>query len=65
MRAFVSASAAAALEFAEAGNVRGAERVLKRADRIARSLAPRDRLLQHAKRTIRVAARRARQRRRR
>jgi hypothetical protein len=45
--------------------VRSAERVLKSADRIARSLAPRDRLLQHARRTIRVAARRATLRRRR
>jgi hypothetical protein len=63
MRAFVSASAASALELARAGKVRSAERVLKSADRIARSLAPGDRLFQHARRTIRVAARAATQRR--
>jgi hypothetical protein len=60
MRAFVSASAAAALEFAAAGKRRTAERMLERVRGIARTLEPKDNLHRRATGTIKTELRRAR-----
>jgi hypothetical protein len=58
-RGFTSASAAAALAFAEAGRTVRAMRVLDRVTTVVRKLQPRDKLLKHA----RTAVRRAREKR--
>jgi hypothetical protein len=60
MRAFGSASAAAALEFAEAGKSASAERMLNGVSRIGRTLEPKDRLLRQARTAVRTALRRTR-----
>ena len=51
-RAFVSASAAAALALARSGDSAGARRMLKNAAPAASTLRPKDKLIQHARRLI-------------
>ena len=51
-RAFVSASAAAAVELAKGGNRAGARRMLKNAAPVALMLRPKDKLLEPARRLV-------------
>lgn len=59
-RAFVSACAAAALQFADNGDRSGARRILQKAAPLAVSLQPKDRLFQQARKIAGLRSARAR-----
>jgi hypothetical protein len=56
-RALVSAFAVSAMELAQGGDLRGAAKMLKRAQPFARTLRPKEKLLQHAQKAVRAMPR--------